>query len=163
MPIVVFFLILAGAIAVAILYPHLRILALGVVALFGSLAAYLFFGDYGTPANQGQRISVDELVLEDVTFVQDNRFDRLQGRVTNTSEAYRLRDFDVAVRLFDCPLPDAERSACNVVGEETGIARADVPAGQTRPFDAVLGLSQLPALKGVLVWDYEITSTRATE
>ena len=167
MPIVVIFLVVAGALVIAILYPHLRAIALGVVAFFAILFGIYFatLGPLGSGG--GAAIAPDELTLSALSLDQDARSATLSGTVRNGSERYRLRSFELQVTIYDCP-PDTPAEAagpesCAIIGEDEGIARADVPPGQLRRFDAVLSFPAMPAPQGTPIWRERILSTRATE
>jgi len=84
------------------------------------------------------------------------------GRVANGSERFRLRDMTLALRLHDCPDPEAEPASCPVIGEATSIARPDVPPGQLRGFSAHFGFADLPQVVGTLRWDLSVAATRST-
>lgn len=164
MHIIVFFVALTAAVSTFILYPRLRLPAGLLVAFFVGLIVYVFFFDTrGEEARRAERISPDELELTDVTFTQDLRFSRLEGRVRNLSERYRLRDFDIRVTMYDCPDVGTSLEDCAVIAQDTGIARVDLPPGQVRHFETVLRFTDVPAPEGVVVWDHRVTGVRASE
>ena len=162
MPIVVVFLALAGSIAIFFLYPHLRVLAGAVIALFTALVVYIIVDQGGEEEADAQRIAPNELTLSDITLAEDPRFIRLTGRVTNGSPQYHLREFDLTVTVRDCPAEDAADADCAVIAQDTGIARVDVPAGQTRAFDAVIQFRAQTPSTGVARIEHDITRTHAT-
>lgn len=162
MPIAALFIVIAGAVAVAILYPHLRILALAMLVLFGGVLGAYFLTGNGTVERQAALIPAEELVVSDVDLTAGVRFETLTGRVTNPSDSYRLRSFDVTVTLHDCPDALVPLETCATIAQDRGTARVDVPPGQTRAFRAVVGFAAVPPLQGVLRWDYRISATTAT-
>ncbi|MEL6680226.1 MAG: hypothetical protein AAFQ51_16100, partial [Pseudomonadota bacterium] len=66
------------------------------------------------------------------------------------------------LRLYDCPTEDSALPDCAQIGEDAGVARLDLPPGQLRAFDATLRFSGLPAVTGVLKWDFDVDYVRAT-
>lgn len=161
MQIVVFFVALAAAIAVAVLYPRLRIPAGLMIALLLGLLVYAFVSLRGETDQRSSRIPVDELVLSDVQLVQETRFTRLSGRAQNLSERYTLLDFDVRVMLYDCPAEGAPHEDCAVIAEAQGIARVGLPPRQVRHFETVFRFSDVAEVEGTLDWGYEVTGIRA--
>lgn len=162
MPIVVIFLFVAGAIAVAVLYPHLRAIALAVISVFAAIfTAYFFFSD--TESDRAvTRISVEELVLSDVELEHTARYSAITGRVLNASESYQLRTFDIEVTMFDCETETQDLSECATVAQDQTTSRIIVPAGQTRDFRAVLDLRSAAATRNIAKWDHKVTNVTAT-
>jgi len=79
----------------------------------------------------GPVISPQELVLEGLTFTR-NRPDtsyRVTGTISNKSAA-NLTNFNLTVTLQDCP-----GNICTVVGEDTALILARVPAGREQTFE----------------------------
>lgn len=87
----------------------------------------------------------------------------LTGRVKNTSERFTLRQADLALTLYDCPVADAALDQCDIIGEDTAPARVLVPPGQVRTFTAVFGFADQAQARGVLVRRQTVVETRATE
>jgi len=162
MPFVVFFLILAGAAAIFVLYPHLRTLAGGVFVLFGLVLGYLVFDQWFGRDAAASAMGPEQLVLSDLSLEDGTRFQTLSGRVENTSETARLRSFDLRVRVLDCPSEDSADTECAIIAEDDGVARVDVPAGQVRDFKATIGFASRAAPKGAVRWLHDITDVRAT-
>lgn len=163
MPIAVLFLFASGAVAIAVLHPHLRKPALVVVALFVALFASYFLLPASETERRATRISVEQIALSDVDLIIDSRFLKLVGRVTNQSTAYHLRSFEIEVTQFDCPAEDIPHEECAIVGQDVSTARVDIPGGQTRDFSALLDLRDSASIIGFPVWDYQITGSLATE
>lgn len=161
MPILILLTIIGLAIAVAILYPQLRLVAGLVVAIFlGLIGIYFVTGDSAV-TNQ-RDLDVELVILEDIALAEERGYARLSGRVTNGSETSHLRSFKIDLKLFDCPDEEVATETCAVIAEDDGIARVDVPAGQTRQFESVHRFSDTPPLKGVLRWDIEVLSADAS-
>jgi hypothetical protein len=163
MPFVIVFLIIAGAAIIAWLYPHLRAVALGVLALFVVLFAVSYFITGSQTAREARLITPDELVLSHLDFADDPMAGRLSGNVFNGSDSHRLRSLDLRVTLHDCPDEASELSDCVIVADATGTSRVDVPPGQMRRFEVVLRFPDRPASDGILKWQHEVVGTRATE
>jgi len=163
MPFIAFFFVLAGAIAVFVIYPRLRVIAGTVMVLFSALLAYLWLGGAGEAVRDQTRIAATDLTLSDLELVEDARFLRFTGRVTNGAADAELRDFHVQITMRDCPAPQTPPADCAIIAQDTGIARVDVPAGQTRAFSAVINFVDMPEVIGVPVWDHSITAVRATD
>jgi len=162
MPYAAFFIIFAGSLAIAVIYPHLRVVAslvaLGCVAIL--LAVLVEIGGTET-ARREVRITAEELTLSQTEFVEDRRFIRLTGRAANSSERYTLRDFHVTAELHDCTLETSDEAECTVIAEKDAIVRVEVPPGQARNFDAVLGFADQPESAGVPRWTFEVTQITA--
>lgn len=163
MPYAAFFIVFAGSLAIAVIYPHLRVVAslvaLGCAAIL--LAVMVEIG--GTEsARREVRIAASELTLTQIEFVEGRRYIRLTGRAANGSERYTLRDFHVTAELYDCPELTSEAAECTVIAEHDTVARVTVPPGQARDFDTVLGFADQPEPQGVPRWSFEITEINAT-
>ncbi len=163
MPVVIIFLLIAGAIAIAWLYPHLRALALGVLMLFLVIFAGAWLMSGNETAREAERIGLDEVTLSDLVFSDDPRVARLSGRVANGSPLFRLREMEIRVTLHDCPAPEAELESCAIIADALTTARVDVPPGQVRRFEGVLRFSARPEPDGLLRWHHTLEATRATE
>jgi hypothetical protein len=158
MPIAVLVLALVGYVYAMLTIPGFRrpgLIAGALVAL--GLGFYFWRQDAGP-----ERITPDQLTLDQLDFERTLRGATLSGRVTNLSERLILRDMTLRLTLHDCPEPDDVPATCPIVGEASAIARPGVPPGQIRAFSAHFILSELPPLAGVLLWDLAIAETRAT-
>ena len=158
MPIAVLVLTLVAYGFVLIAYPELRRIALiagGLVAA-GLTAYFLLAG----PEEAG--IAPSELTLDQIVLERTVRGATIRGRVQNGSERFRLREMTLALRLHDCPTPEAAADTCPVIGEGEAIARPDAPPGQIRAFSAHFSLAGVPPVVGTLRWDLTIVATRAT-
>ncbi|MEM8868930.1 MAG: hypothetical protein AAF848_04215 [Pseudomonadota bacterium] len=162
MPIAAFFVVFAGSIVLAVLYPHIRAVAIMIGLVCTAILVFIVVDRGSTPERQRAVIAVQELRLSDVEFSETSRFTRLSGRVQNTSSAHQLREFSILATLYDCPDTEVALPSCEVIAQDEGIARVDVPPGQTRAFEAILGLTQRLSPKGDARWDFDILSTRAT-
>ena len=162
MPIAVLILVLIAYGYVLAAYPEYRLpgLALGAVAVV--LLAGYFWRTEPEGARTASRIPPDELVLDQLALEQTPRGATFSGRVRNTSERFRLREMTIALRLHDCPAPETPLPECPVIGEATAIARPDAPPGQIRAFSTHYVFSNLPAVTGLLRWEWVIEETRAT-
>jgi hypothetical protein len=144
-------------------YPEYRtpgLLLGGLVAL--GLGIYFWRTEPET-ARTAIRIAPEELVLDRIALERTARGATLAGRVENTSERFRLREMTIALRLHDCPEAATGLAGCPVIGEASAIARPDTPPGQIRGFSAHYVFSNLPAVTGVLRFEWEIVATRATD
>lgn len=163
MPIAALFIILVGGTTVAILYPQLRFAAIAVLVVFsGAVGGYFFVGGSLTLQQQAD-ISAEEVLLTDVTLTEERGYTILGGRVENASERHELRDFDVELRLLDCPEPEGDLTDCAILADESGLTRVAVPAGQTRAFRTIFRLPPLPAVQGTLRWDWQITDASTSD
>ena len=164
MPYAAFFFVFAGSLIVAVIYPHLRVaaslVALGCAAILG--AVLLEIGGIET-ARREVRIAPEELVLSNTEFIEGPRFIRLAGRAANQSDNYTMRDFHVTATLYDCPALTSENADCIIIAEHDAIARVEVPPGQARNFDVVLGFADQPEAQGIPRWTLDVTSITATE
>lgn len=162
MPFAAFFLVLAGALAIAVLYPHLRVLAIMVFVVFAAVFGFLLFDQTTEGDRLRARIPVELVAISDLELTEGARYTRISGRVANGHDVYQLRDFDIESTLYDCPAADTPRADCAVIAQDTAIARVDVPPGQTRTFEAALSFTSRPPPKGVEVWEHRVTGTRGT-
>jgi hypothetical protein len=163
MPMALFFLTFGGAVAIALLYPHLRVIAIAVAALCAALLAYIVYDQTSEPQRDATRLTPQDIVLTDVTLEEGPRYLSLNGWIENTSGIYTVRSVNLRTRFYDCPTLETDITECPAIGEETGIARVNIPAGQTRPFKATLGFRDVATPRGVLRWDHEVSSVRATD
>ncbi len=161
MPIVVLFLIFAGALIIAVLYPHLRLLAVAVVALFSALLAAYFLTSDGDGSARADRIPPDEVMLSELDFTDDQRLGKLSGVVENRSETWRLRGFDLQLSLMTCVDADAPET-CKIFAEENGLSRVDIPPGQVRRFEVPFPITGQSVPGEDLVWKVRVTATKAT-
>ncbi len=161
MPVVILLVVLTVATAVAILYPQVRIAAVAVIVVFLGLTG-IYFTTSGTSLTEERKLDVASVVLDDVGLSAAQGFSRLSGRVTNADATAQLRSFKIDLRLFDCPEEQSALEDCAVIAEDDGIARVDVPAGQTRSFESVHRFTDQPPLKGVLRWDFRVLDADAS-
>ncbi|MEM6946425.1 MAG: hypothetical protein AAF565_21990 [Pseudomonadota bacterium] len=162
MPIIAFVLILGAAVATAILYPPARILAIAVVVGLLVLVRIYFLtlgNDDGIDARQ---LAAEAVALDAVALEEARGLTYLRGRVTNADEEARLRSFRIDLKLFDCPDAEGPLTDCAVIAEDEGIARVDVPPGQTRAFESVHRFSDRPDVLGTVRWEIEITGAEAS-
>lgn len=162
MPIAALLIIFAGSAAIAVLYPHLRLAAVLVMALVGALFASLLFTPGSETDSRTTRIPVSELILSDLDFTDDERLAKLSGKVTNGSDSFTLRGMTIGVDVLDCPNAEADKSDCTVIASDTGEVFANVPAGQARSFSLPLRFPNRPEIEGVLVWQHSLIQTDAT-
>ncbi|NNU81109.1 hypothetical protein HMH01_11750 [Halovulum dunhuangense] len=161
MPIAIFFLILAGALAVAVLYPHMRPAAAVIGAFAGALLGWVVTDRVLAPDPAASGIAVEKVALSDLVLSREPRLSRISGRVTNLDTDLRLADFTLRTTLYDCPEVESALEDCAVIGQDAGIARVDLPAGQTRAFHVVMRFADMPEPAGVLRWDHAVTQVRA--
>ena len=157
MPIVALVLAVVVCVLVAVSFPAFRL----PVMIGGAVIAALLVGVLLLSRPAEIAIAPEELTLDQIAVERTVRGASMTGRVKNTS-AFRLRDMTLALRLHDCPTPEAVPETCPVIGESTAIARPDVPAGQIRAFAAHFGFAGVPPLLGTLRWDLTVAATRAT-
>ena len=163
MPIAVLVLALVAYAYALIVLPGFR--RPGIVAgILAAIALAVYFArDASELARAATRISAAELTLSDLVLARTGHGASLSGRIANGSPRYRLRELTLAVRLRDCPGPEAPPDGCPVIGEATAIARPDVPPGQIRALQAHFVFSEVPPVAGTLRWDWRITGIRATD
>ncbi|MEM8658013.1 MAG: hypothetical protein AAGF22_07940, partial [Pseudomonadota bacterium] len=128
-----------------------------------AILAFLVFDRVGAPERQRAVIAIQEVKLSEVEIIESRRFTKLTGRVQNTSGIHRLREFALEATLYDCPDAEVALPSCEVIAQDTGLSRVDVPAGQTRAFEAVLGLTERLEPRGLTRWEFDIVSTRASD
>ncbi|MEX0970138.1 MAG: hypothetical protein WD046_06820 [Paracoccaceae bacterium] len=161
MPIALIFLALALTVAVLWRFPEYRLGIAGalvvVVAVFGTY----FSLSEPTEKTQISAIDPDNLALRDVEFLVEPRFVTMVGQVHNLADGAELLVMNLVLRALDCPLVDSPVVECIVIGDDDGTARVTVPPQQLRSFRAVFMLRNLPAVAGVLRYNYTLASTRA--
>lgn len=152
MPILLGLLALTIVVGAMVQWPKLRMpggITLAVVAV-AVVALFQINPRYDIP-----EITPQQVILSDVTFVQDPRLTTVQGRVANTSDTAILAKFTLQTQLHDCPTATLS-DTCIVIGENRTTIYPDVPAGQVRAFTATLRFMNLPPLVGVPVWDTQL-------
>ena len=107
-------------------------------------------------------MTAQDIELSDMVLTEGSRFQKLSGRVTNASAQADLRSFDIRIRVLDCPDASSDDTDCAIIADDTGLARVEVPPGQTRDFEATLGFSSRTQPKGVTRWVHEIGAVRGT-
>jgi hypothetical protein len=162
MPIVVLVLALLAYAYALIAAPGFRRWGLLLGAAVGLGLAVYFWQTSPETARNAQRIDASELILDQLAYETTQRGATVTGRVTNGSEAFRLREMTIALRLHDCPEAEIPIAECPVIGQSRAIARPDAPPGQIRAFTAHFMFSNVPAVAGILRWDWDIVETRAT-
>ncbi len=163
MHIAIFFAALAGALIAAITDRQLRPVALMFAGVMAALLAYVIWDAMLRTPDGPPEMALEQLELTELAVEQDERFVRVSGRAANLSETFRLREFRLLATLHDCPAADSAFTDCEVIAQDDGIARVDVPAGQVRAFSAVFSFRNVPDLHGIPIWDYELTELRATD
>lgn len=163
MPIAVFFVFFAGSIVVALLYPHLRVLAILISVLCAAFLGFLYIDQRDRVRGYATDIPTDTLTLSGIQIEEQTRFTRITGRVRNGAEGFRLRAFTLVATLYDCPAENSETTDCAVIAQDQGIARVDIPPGQTRGFQAIIGLANPLEPQGIARWDYTILSIQASQ
>lgn len=157
------FVVLSLYIYVLFRLPEMRIAGTIVATvLIGGLVYYTLTAP-NAPQAELNRISAEEVVLEDVDLVLGPRIASLTGRAINNSATYTLTGIEFDVKLYDCAADDTPLDACFIIGEDQKKARLSAPAGQLRAFNATLTFTNLPPLKGVQRWDYSVISLQAIE
>ncbi len=163
MVVVEIFVVLSLYIYVLFRLPEMRIAGTIIATvLIGGLAYYTLTAP-SVPEQELNRITVDDVVLEDVTLDFGPRLATLAGRVINNSPTYALTGISFDVKLYDCAAEDTPLADCFTIGEDTKEARLNAPPGQLRAFDTALIFANLPEVDGVMRWDYKIESLRAIE
>ncbi|MEM6467297.1 MAG: hypothetical protein AAF679_12465 [Pseudomonadota bacterium] len=163
MSIPVILVVLAGALALALLYPSMRVIALGIFAVMAALAAIALTSNTGAVAEQEGRVDPAQVVVGDTTIFDDGRVLSITGRVTNQNDTFRLRSFDMRVKMLDCPAEDSPQEECDIIADKTALVRVDIPPEQTRSFSVPFSFTDRPRLEGVAVFDRSIIGTRATQ
>ncbi|MBD3626146.1 MAG: hypothetical protein HUJ24_12410 [Rhodobacteraceae bacterium] len=162
MHIAIFFAALAGALIAAITDRQLRPVALMFAVVMAALLAFVVWDELIRDQANPNEMTLDQLALTELAIEQDERFVRVSGRAENLSEGHRLREFRLLATLHDCPAAESAFTDCQVIAQDDGIARVDIPPGQVRAFSAVFSFRDVPELQGVPIWDYELTALRAT-
>ncbi len=161
MAVVEIFVVLSLYIYVLFRLPEMRIAGTIIASVLVGGVVYYSFTAPSAPEEELNRITVDEISLEDVNLKLDPRVSKLSGRVDNGSQAYTLTGVRFDVKLYDCAAQDTPLTDCFIIGEDTKEARLSAPPGQLRAFEAALIFANLPAVDGVLRWDYHVTALRA--
>jgi hypothetical protein len=82
---------------------------------------------------------------------------RITGEVKNNSQ-HTLTGVDLLVKAYDCP-SSAITTECITIGEDKVSFFATVPPSQLRAVDSSVYWSNLPSIKGVFLWSYDVTDT----
>lgn len=165
-----------------------RSFILGLVALI-AIGGFLFYQHNEQKEKQAREaISTSEVLLEDMTLVPEYSGYKLKGRVKNLSK-HTLSSLSFRVTMRDCePLPikfddlpnqtDVDKGKtskekpwekyqkeekCTVIGDSTTSDWLSVPPNQVRAFDTSVYFTDMPTVRGNLVWDYTITGTKAAD
>ncbi len=163
MAVVEIFVILSLYIYVLFRLPEMRIAGTIIASvLIGGLLYYTFTAP-SAPEEELNRITVEEILIEDAELAFDPRVAKLNGRVINNSPTYALTGIRFDVKIFDCATEDTPFADCFIIGEDEKEAHLTAPPGQLRAFEAALIFANLPDVEGVMRWDYSVVSLRAIE
>ncbi|MFQ5623547.1 MAG: hypothetical protein ACE5FS_09135 [Paracoccaceae bacterium] len=161
MPFVYLAALIAAYLAVLAAYPRLRLGgSIAGAAVIAGVVAYLLWAPRADRV-VAHGIPVDQVRFEELSFTDNGRSFTLSGRVQNLSQDLILRDMDVRIRIYDCPSAESPLAECETIGDDIGIARAQVPPGQVRAFSAIFYYPGLPPVKGEMRWQEEIISAHA--
>lgn len=161
LPFIIFFAALATAVAIAVLVPRLRALAIMAALALGAVMGAVVLHQANQP--EIPVFAAEDLVLSAIEIDEGPRFTAFSGRVENRSWGLRLKGFDVTASLMDCPADTSAPADCAIIGEDTAHARVDVPPGQTRAFRVVMTFAGTPPVQGVARWDYGFSDIVAVE
>lgn len=163
MTIVEIFVVLSLYIYILFRLPEMRIAGTIIAAvLIGGLLYYTFTAP-SAPEEEINRISADQITLDEVTLDQGPRVATLRGRVVNHSGTYTLTGVTFDVKLYDCPDDTTPLAECFTIGEDEAEARLSAPPEQLRSFNATLLFNDLPVVEGVQRWGYEVKTLRAID
>ena len=132
------------------------------VAFLGLLA--LLSAGCGVQENQsagggaGAQIAPEEINLASMRLGDDGNGESYQvkGEIQNHSKA-TLAELQVKVSLQDC----TEENGCQIIGEQVATVPTDIPAGQSKVFEASTKFKDLPKTKGTLGWHYAVVAAKA--
>jgi hypothetical protein len=129
--------------------------AIGTVCVI----ALLVYGYYRQKETaEKSLISSSQLTLSDVTLTTDFGYS-ISGEVQNNSR-YALSAMTIKVTAFDCPTLVIDRS-CRTIGEDEDVqVWTEVPPAQVRRFSGYVTLSNMPAIRGKFVWQFEVVGTK---
>lgn len=130
-----------------------------LLAVIVGIAACLIFYSQLNSNHQAEvkkaLISQDEIELSEV-LLNDRYSTKLTGKVKNKSKNYELRTIRFKVTFRDCLLEE-----CEIVGEGTAHAYANVPPGQTRYFEEYIYFPNMGNPKGIRSWSYQVVDIEA--
>ena len=157
------FIVLSLYIYVLFRLPELRLA--GSIVAFVAIGGLVFYMVTVPPEPEIElnRISVDEVTLDELELELGPRVATLSGRAVNGSDTYTLIGIDLIVKVYDCPNDEVPLDECFIIGEDDGYARLSAPPRQLRQFTATLLFNNMPDIEGVLRWDYGVTDLRALE
>ncbi len=158
MPVALLFLVVAGAAAVAVLHPRYRIVAITALVLLAGVTSLYFLTLGDEAADADPLIPASAVSLNGVELTEERGYFRLSGRVTNGAAAGTLTRFTVDVVIYDCPEEESPTEECAIIAESEGLARVEVPPGQTRTFSSIHRFSDTPEPLGVRTWDHTVLS-----
>lgn len=86
----------------------------------------------------------------------------IQGEIKNLSKRYTVNSFAIELKIYDCPPNYSNLSACELAYTKTDdYVSVRVPPNQRRKFEARFYTSDMPEIKGGLVWQYSVLHVKA--
>jgi len=139
-------------------FPKFRWGMLATIAII-SISIWLYTEREKELTSQSRlKIKRDELALSDVRLHNDygNSF-TIAGKIKNLSHNHTLKKFGIRVELFDCLKKEkAKKQNCEIIGQDAETVYVSIPPNQVRQFDEYLHFSDLPAVDGKFVWDFDV-------
>ena len=153
----------AACVALIVLTYYSPKIGFAMLSFLAALLIGLYYFNLDKSEIREYQVSQDQVQLSNLNTelsYADNWI--YSGRITNSS-SQTLTDVELKVKLYDCPATQSEiTDSCIVIGEVDEFLTLTVPPRQARDFsDNVYFKNAMP--QGKLMWDYEITGTRASE
>lgn len=137
-----------------------RKFALSLVALAAVVGGFFYLQSEHEESRSLSRISISELVFENVTLKPYSGSYKLSGRIKNNSAKHTLKQVNLVVTTQDCS-GETRSPNCITIGERNEDLFLSVPPGQARDFEESVYFSGGPLNpKGHLEWNYSVSQIR---
>jgi hypothetical protein len=154
---------LAGIVILVLLVASsgFRKFAVGLLVLALVVGALFYLDAQDDDRRSLSRITLSELLIEDLMLVPDHGSYKLTGRIKNRSNTFALSSITFRTSMKDC-VSDPLTTTCVVIAEGSTSPYLDIPSGQARDFERTVYFSGDPiSPRGRLEWDYEVSEIRA--
>jgi hypothetical protein len=133
------------------------ILLLGLLALLGAACSVQQRSQ--TAGEAAGQIAPDDINLVGMRLGVDGDGEtyHVKGQIENRSQKLTLTELQLKVTLQDC----TEDNGCQVLGEQVATVPTEIPAGQSKEFEAQTKFKDLPKAKGTLGWHYSVVAAKA--
>ncbi|MFC1505197.1 hypothetical protein ACFL5W_01640 [Thermodesulfobacteriota bacterium] len=145
-------------------FPGFRYFIIVIVIIAGIGIYILIENEEKEDKLSRQRIAISELEFKDVSLKGSGYGSyTMSGRIINKSKTYTLSNVGLNLKVYDCK-EKSDQKDCIIIGEKSDSIYIAIPPKQARDFEERIYFSgdELKP-KGKMIWEYEITYTKAAK